>query len=565
MAQTLDYISVVKGTETEYVYPDEYYTVKNPTNEQVYYRYDNTSDVYHNLNQFDVLSTLNQTVYFSVNPMCGRDVKLEVTKGVSELVAIANLNSGLGADSAIRLSVWGLQKFSEDFRIWRDTFCLGISKKVWNIAEVGGSTYPKQGSGVFDSGNTIGNSVVAYSREHSRYQPNSGILLSTAGSIPNAAQVGGIRRFGIATIEDGYYFEIDELAKVYTVVRQSDFQNYTATANQTTFSYDYDILATSAVYVRVKYAGDVKWQDITQDIASIDSLADTVTTTTPLALGDEICIVSVNNIRDDITQFLIDANIDLTQQTLFDIQAQWRGAGNVFFTVRSESAANISQGYQRVFRNIGKTDRCNISNPALSAYVECINVSQNGINFDLKLGCMNIAAEGGQDDVAEKVSLVSPKTPAVTIGDTGDNEVFLMIAHVPEYYKGRWNTRDCEVFSTKAWSDQKSHMTTYTAKDPLFLSGGILLKEKDEDNAILFDNNLNLANTSARNDTMDLASLTEDDGGRVQIDNTQEIAKVSKSLETVITNGEYFIVTGNRELTAGSANMGASITLGERT
>ncbi len=549
----------------EFPITDSFVTIKNNSNVEVEYRFNNIDGIPHSLTLKESLSAINQTVYFRCKYEGTISTHLEVTDGVEQTVAIANFSQGLGSNWAIKLDSWGLQKVSQDYRLWRDTFYSGISDKVWNTTVLNGTSVARQGSGVFSSGTSSDDFYTSFSRKHPRYQPNSGILFSTAGSVPNMNTTGGIRRFGIATIENGYFFEVAEDGKMYTVVRQSDFQNIIATQDQTTFSFDYNILVTSTIYVRVKLNGSNLWSDITADIASIDTGNNEVEMSTSLNADDEICIVSVNDLKNDISTNLVDRNIDISQQVLYDIQAQWRGAGNITFTIRSETNIGVNTGFVATFRNLGQTDRANISNPALSAFIECKNISADGTDFQLKLGCMNISAEGGQADISEYESVVSPNAPTIEVDDTDNDEVFLMIAHVPKFYKGRWNTRDCDILRTSAWGDQKCHMNIYSTFNPLFLSGALSLKDKCPDSCVMYDNNLNSDNSTARNDEIDLSTLDILTRARVQIDNTNSISSPSKAVENVITAGQYIVLTGQRELSAGNAQMGGSIEIGERT
>lgn len=561
--EILDLYPSENFTKIEYL--GENFSVKNITSAILEYKYDETTGKPHRLTHGEERTNIGQEIFVRVRYTPEYFARIEITRGLTQQIAIANLSSGIGATWAIKLDSWGLQKMSQDFRLWRDTFCHGVSSKVWNVKSLNGLATAKLGSGVFSSGSTSGDYYTAFSRKHPRYQPNSGILFSTAGSIPLPTLVGGIRRFGISTIENGYFFELSEDGNFYTVVRQSDFENILATQDQTTFSYEYDILSSSTIYVRVKYAGTILWQDITSDIASIDVTTNEVTMTTALDADDEVCIVSVNDLKNDITADLISQNIDISKQVLYDIQAQWRGAGNVTFIVRSATDAGVHTGFTAVYRNLGQTDRPNIADPALSAMVECMNISADGSNFQLKLGCMNIASEGGQDDVSEYESVVSPNAPTITVDDTDVDEVFLMIAHVPEYYRGRWNTRDCEMGRITAWGDQKCHMNIYSTYNPLFISGALLLKDKVPDSCLQYDNNLNADDSVARNDVIDDSTLEIITRARVEIDSSKDIQKPSDAVETVITAGQFIVLTGQRELSAGAANMGGSIEIGERT
>lgn len=110
---------------------------------------------------------------------------------------------------------WGRPKSVQDHSVFSATWTYGIHERVWEEWFYNGSTWtPQVGftrSNSNDkmlnvlSGTTLGSGTTVASKLHPKYQPNRGHLYSSAIMCPQA-NAKGIRRFGLATPEDGVFF-----------------------------------------------------------------------------------------------------------------------------------------------------------------------------------------------------------------------------------------------------------------------------------------------------------------------------------------------------------------------
>lgn len=112
---------------------------------------------------------------------------------------------------------WGRQKSVQDFSMFSATWTYGIPTRIWEEWFYDGTTWsPQIGFTRCDStnkmltvysGTVLNNGTTIASKTHPKYQPNRGHLYSTAIICPNASSM-GIRRFGVATPNDGVFFEV---------------------------------------------------------------------------------------------------------------------------------------------------------------------------------------------------------------------------------------------------------------------------------------------------------------------------------------------------------------------
>ena len=489
-------------------------------------------------------------------------------------VIIADLSSGLGKDDAIKLDAFGLQKQVSDVSLWHGMFSFDINPRQWRATvdgapvmgdyNVAGRAESKYGSGEFSCSSTVGSRTIVSGTRYPRYQPNRGIMYASAGTIPNPQATGGIRRWGIFTPENGYFFEVSPDGICYTVLRNNVTTKIVATAGQTILTADEPFGADDKVYVRTKLPTSLIWEDISSDIASVNNVAGTVTMTTPLSDGTDVRVVVVKDLKNEITNNLASEGIDISKGTLFDIQVAWRGAGNATWFVRSENASHISKGVKVVYRNLGQYPRPSVSNPALCASYEVENVSSI-IPMSLTTNCTDISTEGGsQRDSYIYYSASNRNTPQITIRDITRNERILMIIHVPSLHKGMINTRDILLKRLSVYALDDSIFNVYTSPNPVFLSGSLLLKPTDDGSCVLFDNALSADNATARGIEFDTTSGAVLVRGRVPAGGTTIVEKPADEVDFNLPAGGYVVITAQLAAgKSGTTQAGAVLEWGE--
>ena len=140
---------------------------------------------------------------------------------------------------------------------------------------------------------------------------------------------------------------------------------------------------------------------------------------------------------------------DLTKGNIFDIQAQWRGVGNIKFFI------NLVQVYE--FENLGTLSDLSVNNPAMP-----IGFSVNGLG-SMRCGCVDISSEGGLKDTRQ-------------LGFTGSGEIPLSNQEVAVLalwiqptitYEGIEvrNTFDAALRRLSAFADGSSLFKAYYTRD----------------------------------------------------------------------------------------------------
>ena len=157
---------------------------------------------------------------------------------------------------------------------------------------------------------------------------------------------------------------------------------------------------------------------------------------------------TINNVTTENAQ-VITFTGDLTKGNIFDIQAQWRGVGNIKFFV--------NQVLVYTFDNLGTLTDLSINNPAMP-----IAFSLNGVG-SMRCGCADISSEGGAKDTRQ-------------IGFTGTGETSLtgietayLVLQLEKFltYEGGQvrNTLDIALRRLTAYADDSTLFQAYYTRD----------------------------------------------------------------------------------------------------
>ena len=154
--------------------------------------------------------------------------------------------------------------------------------------------------------------------------------------------------------------------------------------------------------------------------------------------------------------------IDITIGNIYDIQAQWRGVGNIKFY-----AGNKATGALELIHTIKFLDTLDqalsISNPALSASFFAENITEE---VSLWCGCVDVTSEGGQRDRMQYGSDSAVRT--VTFNTT--NGIIAMRS--PHFISGLTNTRDMRLVRISVQPNGKCKLRLYKTRDATAIAAG---------------------------------------------------------------------------------------------
>lgn len=285
------------------------------------------------------------------------------------------------------IDAWGRQKAVLDKSLFHGMFTYNVPVDKWyetiNDAVQTGFTNCISNNGALEitAGATLDDDTYLRTYRNPRYQPNRGMLYSTAAIIenPSAAMV---RRFGTFTAESGVFFELDA-GEMWAVVR-----------------------------------------------TTIDS------------------VTSDDRFPVDYAHF----GIDLSKGNVYDIQYQWRGVGNYVFFINNKEVR--SSAY------LGELTQLSMFNPALPLAFQSIN---NGANEKMIFGCVDVTAEGG-DDNGKTYGSIGINNNEGQVAVSGYNTPIIAVRSKLTV-AGLINTRDTLALLASAYADQRCVFRVWATRD----------------------------------------------------------------------------------------------------
>ena len=305
-------------------------------------------------------------------------------------------DSGSSGASGLTTDAWGTQKVSLPHSVFHGMFTYDIPALMWftyhNGTQVTTSTAVTSVGGAAKLLTTASLTTLRLeSREAPRYQPNRGVLFSTALWFPSPT-AGGIRDFGLFTSENGVFFRLKSDGLLYAVLRRGGSE-------------------------------------------VLEQLIDT----------------------SGLTGF------DVSKNNIYDIQFQWRSAGNYKFYI-----GDPVTGLQRLvhtFNLLGTLTTTSIENPALPIAFKATRVTEN---VEMNVGCADLTSENGSVDMWEYKS-----TYAEAVSVNGTNVPVLMI-HNPPQIHSKTNTRSIQLARISVKCAKKATFKFWVHRNNSVLTGQTL-------------------------------------------------------------------------------------------
>ena len=316
----------------------------------------------------------------------------------------SRLEYGTPIPGTLSTDAWGRAKSINDYSMFRGMFTYDVPNQKWEefsvnaaleytpLSQTGTNATSVDGALQIVSGTTTNSGTTLLSKRHPRYQPNRGHLWSTAGWLPSP-EADGHRIFGLMC---GCLAE-DRRSGVY-------------------FELEGDG-STWQLFAVLRSYGVVKH-------------------------------------RTNITAFIPDG-VDISKNNLYDIQYQWRGAGNYFFYINQQLVHTIE--------HLNTAQDLSLWNPALSAGFQCFTDSTT--ELVMHFGCVAITSEGGSGIDDQFVSLSTGEN-LVTVTNTSTAVLAIKMPRTIQYNGSTVvNTRDVIASKIGAWTKDEAAVQVWFARD----------------------------------------------------------------------------------------------------
>lgn len=168
-------------------------------------------------------------------------------------------------------------------------------------------------------------------------------------------------------------------------------------------------------------------------------------------------------VHEDLINFpcsFDDNPLDYSKGNVYDIQFQWRGAGNYRFFAGNPKTGKLEVIHE--IRNLNKLTALTMQNPSLPAAFRVTSLGDAG---EIQCGCVDITSEGGDDRHEQYQSAsIENKTASGT-------DVPIIIIHSPQQIAGKMNTIDGRLARISGASDKRGVFKMWSTRNPAAFTG----------------------------------------------------------------------------------------------
>ena len=240
----------------------------------------------------------------------------------------------------------------------------------------------------------------------------------------------------------------------------------------------------------------------------------------------------------EVLEELIDTSpltgFDVTKNNIYDIQFQWRSAGNYKFFI-GDPATGTSK-LVHTFSLLGTLTSASIEDPALPIAFKATRTTQD---VEMNLGCADITSEGGKIEIYQYASAYAE---AVTV--TSGTERPVLVVRSPLQINSQTNTRTTQLARISVKCDKKATFKFWLTRDPSLLTGatykpignGVYIETDSPD----MDATAVRATAATTVGMQFLVAVPAEAQAWYQVDNP-----IRESINFPIVRGDYIVVTCN--------------------
>lgn len=167
----------------------------------------------------------------------------------------------------------------------------------------------------------------------------------------------------------------------------------------------------------------------------------------------------------DVYEQEIDTSVltgfDVQKNNTYDIQFQWRSAGNYYFYIGNPATGSSTLVHTISF--LGTLTRTSIENPALPAHFDCSRTTQD---VSMYIGCVDITSENGSEEQLEYESAYAENVAVTT------NTPVIVIKQ-PLLINSSVNTRDLTLARISVSCSKKAVFKLWSTRDASAITGAV--------------------------------------------------------------------------------------------
>lgn len=215
--------------------------------------------------------------------------------------------------------------------------------------------------------------------------------------------------------------------------------------------------------------------------------------------------------------------LDYSKGNVFDIQFQWRGAGNYRFFAGNPKTGRLEVIHE--IKQLNTNTLLTVENPSLPAAFRVTSLGDAG---EIQSGCVDISSEGG---IEKHEQYESARAVDRAVSGT---DVPVVIIRSPNQVNGKMNTRDGRLARISGGSDKRAIFNIWTTRDPTAITGA---SWQDVGNGSFVQYDISAT-------AVDLAKLKYVTSFRVEANDFRPIENPAKDIiDFFFIHGDYILIT----------------------
>lgn len=252
-------------------------------------------------------------------------------------------------------------------------------------------------------------------------------------------------------------------------------------------------------------------------------------------------------VREELIDTSVLTGFDVEKNNIYDIQFQWRSAGNYHFFIGDPSTG--VQKRVHTFDNLGKLTSASLENPALPVAFKATRTTQDVV---MNVACADVTSENGTKAVYQYDSAFAE---AVSINGTN---LHVIVVRSPLLINGKTNTRAVQIARLNFSSTTAATFKVWTGNNPAAITGGTFVGIGN--GSYIETNSPDTVAGAVRSTSVNVALMKNVVSVPVQALNPRGFENPAPGLITFpVVRGEYIVVT----CTATSAVVSAVVEWGE--
>lgn len=238
-----------------------------------------------------------------------------------------SVSGGALGEGDLVTDAWGVQKVSLPHSLFHGLFAFDIPDKMWFTYENGTQVYTSSnivstGGAAVLTTSAAKTALILESRVCPPYQPNRGVLFSTAVWCPSKTN-DGVREWGVQTIDAGVFFRLKANGKLYAVLRSLTVETKEEEITTTGVS-GFDVQKGNIYDIQYQWRGVGNYKFFINNVL-VHTFAN-LGTLTALSMSNPCLPMSFKATRTTADVALHIGCVDLTSENGVETTEQWQSA-----------------------------------------------------------------------------------------------------------------------------------------------------------------------------------------------------------------------------------------------